>query len=377
MRTGTGKLIVTASVLLGGFLLPSCAPHMSQPRSSTASSAEQQTGLSVVESIAQPIGEVLWAMRTTQVLRSGDGGRSWVDVTPPNFSSALGDFVLDDDQAYVADSSNSGSIQVFVTRDGGVIWKAKSLTVEDAAGGPGSVFIAMADEDNGLLSVETAHGASTAEVELFRTKDGGGDWHDLGLRGLLGPISFSDRTTAWAPAEPEGQSLLRSDDGGETWNVVRLSLPDSSDFTTIGVPSFYASDGALPVMSGQTLLTLTTLDAGSTWTLLTQTLTDPNAAIPAAFVPFDLADSSHIYVGFNGGLLQTGLDDSKWGQLSLPGQGIVSDVDGFGSAAAVIIQQSSCAKTDESCYLATTVAETEDGGASWTVENPPPVTKTA
>jgi hypothetical protein len=360
--------------------LASCASLSSAGQSVTSSpsttATTDETGLSVVESVANPVGSVIWAIRSIQVMRSTDDGATWVDVTPGKVTAVFGYFVLNDAQAYIATPSTSGDIVVFVTRDGGVSWSPSSIHVDNAAGGWNSVFLAMADENRGLLSVETMHGASTAEVVLFRTNDGGSSWTQLGTQELVGPLAFSDANHVWAPAEPEGQALLESDDDGATWSPVTLPLPASNEFTTIGTPQFYASAGVVLAMQGQTLLAFYSADAGGTWTKLNQTITDSRAALPAAFVPFALADPNHIYVGFRGQLLETGVNASSWSPVGVPVPGFITSVDGFDDQAAATLQQSSCSKSANSCSVASNVVETANAGASWNVANPPPVTST-
>ena len=369
--------VLAAVVLCGG--LAACGSRGSTGQSVTSSpspTATGQRGLSVVESVANPAGPAIWAIRSTQVMRSTDEGTTWVDVTPGKVATIFGYLAFNDVQAYVASPSTSGDIDVFVTRDGGVSWTPTSIHVDTAAGGGNSVFIAMADESRGLLSVETIHGASTAEVVLFRTDDGGSSWTQLGPQDLVGPLAFSDANHVWASAEPEGQELLESNDGGETWSPVTLPLPATKEFTTVGTPQFYASDGVVLVMQGQTMLTFHSADGGATWTALHQSVTDPNAALPATFVPFALADPNHIYVGFRGQLLQTSVNASAWTPVGPSIPGFVASIDGFEDHAAAVLEQSSCSKTANSCSVASTVVETSNAGGSWSVADPPPLTST-
>lgn len=309
-------------------------------------------------------------------MHSTDEGTTWVDVTPGKVATIFGFLAFNDVQAYVASPSTSGDIDVFVTRDGGVSWTSTSIRVDNAAGGWNSVFIAMADEGRGLLSVETIHGASTAEVVLFRTDDGGSSWTQLGPQDLVGPLAFSDADHVWASAEPEGQTLLESTDGGVTWSPVTLPMPSTNEFTTVGTPQFYASDGVVLVMQGQTLLTFHSADAGQTWTELNQSVTDSKAALPAAFVPFAVADPNHIYAGFRGQLLETGVNASAWTPVGLPIPGFVTSIDGLDDHAAAVLEQSSCSKSANSCLVASTVVETANAGGSWSVADPPPLTST-
>lgn len=367
---------VLAAIGVAVLALPSCGRL--QPSGSGAStqpsagSSLQQMGPSLVEGVANPIGTYVWAVRSDQILRSTDDGSTWGDVTPPGLVAATGWFFLNDSQAYVSQLAATGEVEVFSTWDGGASWSSSRVTVQNVAGGDGSVSISFSDEDHGLMAVQTVHSSSTAEVELFSTKDGGRGWTSLGLQPLLGPMAFSDVQVVWAPGDAAGQVLYRSDDGGAIWSPVELPLPPSGDFTTIGVPSFHGSFGAVLVLEGDSLLMFESEDAGTTWRLASNGPTDPNSySLSAAFIPFDAADSGHIYVGFGGELFETSAASGTWSTLTLPVQGFVSDVDGFDAHAVAVVEESTCPKTADSCLDATSVIDTTDGGDGWTVANPP------
>ena len=105
---------------------------------------------------------------------------------------------------------------------------------------------------------------------LVRSSDGGRSWQTLRpAEGLTG-VSFADRLVGWAVGT---QTLLRSIDGGDTWTDQTRALPIDIIRSLNAVTAFSATralivGGLVPqggiAMLGQVYLRLTS-DAGTTW----------------------------------------------------------------------------------------------------------------
>ena len=77
--------------------------------------------------------------------------------------------------------------------------------------------------------------AGTSSLGLYRTVDGGGVWREVGADYLTGTtkpaikgVLFDPATTGLAWAAPDGQPLLRSTDGGETWSTIAANPGNAS-----------------------------------------------------------------------------------------------------------------------------------------------------
>ena len=159
---------------------------------------------------------------------SSDGGKSWQALTPfpkglmvnlnwSGFSSRADGWVL-------------GDGRVYLTTDGGRSWSVHTL--------PGGFIVTLAfpSATHASLIVDQSKGGPGV---LDVTTDGAKTWRTV-LSGV--------RAAAWTPggallaarASGSTTALLRSTNGGRTWQVVR-SLPASADVEAIGE----AADGTL------------------------------------------------------------------------------------------------------------------------------------
>jgi photosystem II stability/assembly factor-like uncharacterized protein len=109
-----------------------------------------------------------------------------------------------------------------VTEDGGEKWTATAVL---------SVF-------EEFDFVDGQHGWVAGPEGLFRTTDGGNSWVDLTSSApsdmFMMQIDFIDPQTGWFlvstdPAMKEGVRLLKTVDGGVTWNLVITRLVDDSN----------------------------------------------------------------------------------------------------------------------------------------------------
>jgi len=192
------------------------------------------------------------------VLRTADGGRSWVDVTPPQpvradyaLGSAVTLFALDDQTAWAVFYDRQVAavvppMTVWRTTDGGTNWiESTPLDVTDAA------FFApteltFVDAQNGWLLAHVDSGMMHDYVMVFGTDDGGATWErrvDPTNQALTQScaktgIVFTDAQTGWITGDCQGVQngapyLERTTDGGLTWEPVVLPAPQ-------GTPSAYA-----------------------------------------------------------------------------------------------------------------------------------------
>ena len=174
------------------------------------------------------------------VYRSTDAGRTW-EHRGLEDTRHISEIVVDPrdpDRALVAALGHAfGPNQargVFRTVDGGESWQ-RVLFVSDTAGAadltidpgqPDTVYASLweASRNPWMLS------SGGPDSGIWRSTDGGGEWEDLTARpglpgGLLGKIGLSASPAragrVWAAIESkEAPGLYRSDDHGETWELV-------------------------------------------------------------------------------------------------------------------------------------------------------------
>src|SRR6202035_4749432 len=110
---------------------------------------------------------------------------------------------------------------LYRTSDGGQSWGKQTLT---SAGG----YVLSADfvdAGRGWLLAQ----ASTEGESLLRTDDGGSTWIGLGNPVAYSDwayrVTFSDRSHGWLSSESTGPYAYKSDDAGASWLHVALPAP--------------------------------------------------------------------------------------------------------------------------------------------------------
>jgi len=184
------------------------------------------------------------------VLRTEDGGRTWIDVSPPELVSQVEGFgkpgagtFIDRATAWVSyhevniDRRVPGSIHLWKTDDGGRTWQYSAIVHRspyyldsDSDGMPSVSFV---DAQYGWAKVIDIWQPRCGEWELFRTVDGGATWQylaeELFVCGDSG-LDFLGRNHIW---RTEGSTrdlvpdliLSQSHDGGLSWETSSLPLP--------------------------------------------------------------------------------------------------------------------------------------------------------
>jgi photosystem II stability/assembly factor-like uncharacterized protein len=219
------------------------------------------------------------------VLRTVDGGSTWLNATPPGIgpiglSASL--TVLDTDHTWVlVPGVDFFSGTLYRTSDGGISWSSSPVPF-------GGAIIQFQDGNNGHALADRGAGAGSEAVELFQTSDGGATWtsvfhndpgqagssDSLPLAGIKNGMTFRDTQTGWVTGSlPEDGEvyLFLTHNGGITWSHQGLPLPDGYEkYQYLAQPPvFFGMAGFLPLIvyrAGTPDLTFyITQDGGLTW----------------------------------------------------------------------------------------------------------------
>jgi photosystem II stability/assembly factor-like uncharacterized protein len=252
--------------------------------------------------------DVVWASGTGgTVIRTLDGGKNW-DVRVVAGAEKL-DFrgirAFDADHAVIMSTGNAekGLARIYRTADGGRSWE---LTFDVKTAGVFFDSIAFWDRQRGIVLSDPVDG----HFVLFRTEDGGTTWTQIPPEklpaALNGEGSFAAsnscialegaRNIWFVTGGASVARVLRSNDGGETWEVVdtpvRPANPSSGLFSIafrdanygVAVGGDYTKPNASPRPT-----VLRTKDGGQTW-----------EAIGGPAEPMGLFFSSVAFVPSNG-----------------------------------------------------------------------------
>lgn len=315
------------------------------------------------------------------VLRTGDGGNTWSDVTPPEPAPSEGElgkvaagYFLDSQVGWIVYYRASleptpARLRVWSTQDGGENWTASQpVELEFLGTTDYPPALGFADPESGwLLARNGPAGMHRYPIYLLRTGDGGRNW-EVALDPFTGGLQschksgivFADRLTGWATvaecpiAAPE---LAMTSDGGRTWNSVPLPPPEKrptlfeTELCEGHSPQLLSpTEGALGVSCSTGLLLnyfYRTEDGGQTW----QSTLYPGGTLWLSGPRTALALGQKIYRTEDGGQTWEHIKTVQWdGQFSF-----VNDQVGW-----------AVARTGDAIALVTTT----DGAANWHLLKP-------
>lgn len=188
-------------------------------------------------------GWLLTAGTNRRVLYTGDGGRTWSDVTPESPLEKKARYVqladsINNTSAVVIVRSETNGQQTFLyqTTDAGRHWQQMNLPKTVQKGELNELQFATSKTGWVAITPVPATAAATPAPIFLRTSDGGSHWsiiHTNGAAGwphngsLITMDGSSSATSIWAAAS-RGQSytteLFTSADQGRSWR--RIVLPD-------------------------------------------------------------------------------------------------------------------------------------------------------
>jgi len=220
------------------------------------------------------------------ILRTVDGGTTWLNATPPGltgigYSTNLS--VLNVNTVWMlVPNVDFFTGLLYHTVDGGLSWT--SVTVPF-----GGADIQFLDGSTGRALAGRGVGLGSNPVEMYQSSDGGVTWisvfnndptradtsENLPLSGIKNGMTFLNANTGWVtgtrPVDGEVY-LFVTHDGGASWGQQSIPLPagyESYQYMP-QAPVFFGSDGFLPLMIYLAETTEFTFysshDGGTTWT---------------------------------------------------------------------------------------------------------------
>jgi len=299
-----------------------------------------------------------WAVAGKRLLVTGDGGKTWSDTAQ---SSLQVDFI-DEQHGWLTDGRS-----LLQTADGGQGWQP----IQNPCDTPGfsrfGFAISLISPTDGWAACGGQPATAMQAKEVYRTRDGGATWEliaSTGSPGSADPVGqiymgghirtlfFLDEQRGWL-----GMSrgvLLRTTDGGSTWQVVEGEMATAERF--VSDVQFFTPDRGFVAGLG---ILFGTADGGRSFTPLLPPLE------PASSFPMQALDTQHwLDAGtkLDGGvILETEDGGRHWRELArLPGEsvGMVRMVD----AQTGWVLASHWSEAEGAVQ---TLYQTTDGGATW------------
>ena len=227
-----------------------------------------------------------WALTTSSILKTADGGRVWQDVTPSNITSIYTPAVFYDPlTAWVNITKpmgeNGQSVKLLHTTNGGQTWTTQTAQINTNA--LQIIDLKFINAHEGWTEVDEGSGAGQQGAGIVHTTDGGATWKLVSsstspssgagyfpVSGRKTGLAFANSSTGWATVTTyaSNQSFVYvTHDGGISWTQQTLPPPN----TTTGViggttPSVISGqDIVMPALENNGFAFYLSHDGGTTW----------------------------------------------------------------------------------------------------------------
>ena len=227
-----------------------------------------------------------WAIGEAYVLRTMDGGATWLNTTPAGLTSvgfSATSFFMNATTAWlVLPSADYTNGTLYHTADGGMTWTSSSVPFSGGS-------LQFLDAQSGWMLAALGAGAGSEAVAVFQSTDSGATWSrvyindpnvagssdSLPLSGQKSGMTFLDATHGWVTGSVPKDGyvyLFSTQDGGHSWAHQDASLPAGFEtaMTSADAPRFFTSTDGIFHLGMYAALSATvfylTQDGGATWT---------------------------------------------------------------------------------------------------------------
>lgn len=204
-----------------------------------------------------------WGIESTgHLVRTGDGGWTWTDLSPVQMPfDPQGFFAFNDQTVWVVPAQLEVTNVVWSTRDGGTTWQASQpIQLGDVHYSP--LGLQFPDARHGWLLLLASDGAQGSRVLLYKSSDAGANWspvstlNDSQMQSYLPATNtsmvFFDGQTGWLGGwwgkdDPNQWLVLKTVDGGTHWGTDEIPLPKLNALACDGRPIVNLPAGSLAV----------------------------------------------------------------------------------------------------------------------------------
>lgn len=265
-----------------------------------------------------------WSHDDNKLLRTDDGGSSWVNASPKLESLKADEyFILDEKVAWIYQQENE-IVNIYYTNDGGENWISNTTIIEGS--NPRLYFL---NENEGWLMTTKGTSMFIEEVLLYRSEDSGATWEKIEsniqeyLEGRKEKIFFKNQEEGWVSldlVEKQKIWLLHTKDGGESWKKQFLQIDQAfeMEYSYIDTPIFVDKNNGILLIhttchSIPCTLFYFTKDGGEGWQYAS-TLTHGNAH---RLLMVDMVDQQTIWAAHQQGLYLSVDLGMHWEKISI------------------------------------------------------------
>jgi photosystem II stability/assembly factor-like uncharacterized protein len=358
------------------------------PMADASPPAKQSSGRVRVVDASRLTADDGWVLTHRSLLVTHDSGGSWTEVTPPDRVGAIvGVHFPSPEEGYVAERDYDdldGTLTVHHTSDGGASWQSLVVDPHDYIQ-PLRVSFSFPTAELGFAAVRLESGGAFSYASLLRTTDGGTTWEVVGDAPAASGVTFLDASTGWLVGGPTGISdLFATGDGGRTWNKIGPARPFAGNDTRMGYRAPIVIDDLVMVpvtmtrgaqVSEEFFVTSTATAARQEWSRVASVRLPPSHGRGASLAVAAPARDSF--------LSATG-DQGRLVRATAAGQAEVVSASGLPVGVNrldfptplhgwAVVQNDVCSGTKESpvCISTEALFATEDGGANWHDLTPP------
>lgn len=190
-----------------------------------------------------------------QVVRTEDGGRSWISQAITAGAGVNDIYFRDDEDGYLL-AGNA----IHTTADGGGTWReSRAFAPADFGGATPELYsVRFTGKRRGWVVGSVSRGDNVVDSLLLRTEDGGESWQrkNLPVRVELIHLDFDGDKRGWIVGDRG--TILHTADGGETWAAQKAGTS-----ATLYHVEFANKEDGWAV--GERATVLRTNDGGATW----------------------------------------------------------------------------------------------------------------
>jgi len=281
-----------------GTVISSLAPNIAPPTFTATPLSPTETPIPLTETphtlpvVASPAITSIdmldemngWATGKAYLLRTEDGGVTWLNATPVGLTSVgfTTSFFMNAATAwFVLPSADYTTGTLYHTADGGLMWTSNAVPFSGGS-------LQFLDAQSGWMLASLGAGAGSEAVAVLQSTDAGVTWSqvyvndptvpgssdNLPLSGQKSGMIFLDSTHGWVTGSVPMDNyvyLFCTQDGGHSWMHQEVSLPAGFEMalTSADTPRFFTlTEGifhARLYTASSASVFYRTQDGGATW----------------------------------------------------------------------------------------------------------------